>query len=56
MLRYFRNKKDISSIEDILVDEGSLWILNSEENLLVLDDDDQYVTSKPSEKLFEEAL
>ena len=38
----YRNKIDLTSIEGIEVDAGSLWQLKG--NLLVLEDDDQYVT------------
>ncbi|MFD2824816.1 hypothetical protein ACFS5M_14125 [Lacinutrix iliipiscaria] len=38
----YRNSIDVISIEGIHVDEGSLWKL--QDNLLVLEDDDQFVT------------
>jgi hypothetical protein len=38
----YRNKTDLVSIEGIEVDAGSLWQLKG--SLLVLEDEDQYVT------------
>lgn len=43
----YRNKIDIISIEKIQVDAGSLWELKG--NLLVLEDEDQYVSCKLSD-------
>jgi len=44
MPKQYRNNSDITSIEGIHVDKGSLWTLNVQ-NLLVLEDQDQYVTA-----------
>lgn len=55
MSQYFRNKKDVISIEEIEVDNGSLWKLDTEQNLLILEDDDQYATAYLDEN-FDEAL
>jgi hypothetical protein len=41
---FFRNTKDLISIEGIEVEAGSLWKKNKEE-MLVLVDADQYVSS-----------
>lgn len=38
----YRNSIDVISIEGIPVDAGSLWKLQN--NLLILEDDDQYAT------------
>ena len=38
----YRNSIDVISIEGIQVDAGSLWKLQN--NLLILEDDDQYAT------------
>lgn len=53
MKKYYRNLVSINSIEGIEVDEGSLWFLTNN-NLLVLVDDDQYVSCKLDEFIFEE--
>ncbi len=60
MSNYYRNITDVISIEGIEVDAGSLWILspaksalNPEKQLLVLDDEDQYVCALLTED-FEE--
>lgn len=45
MSKHYRNSRDITSIEGILVDESSLWKLDTNQNLLVLEDKDQYVTA-----------
>jgi len=42
----YRNNSDITSIEGIHVDAHSLWKLDPNQNLLVLEDDDQYVTAQ----------
>jgi hypothetical protein len=42
---FYRNKKPVSA-DGIIIDEGSLWqLLNG---LMVLSDDDQYITTLPS--------
>jgi hypothetical protein len=42
---FYRNKKPVSA-DGITIDEGSLWeLLNG---LMVLSDDDQYITMVPS--------
>jgi hypothetical protein len=45
MNQFYRNNKDITSIEGIEVDNGSLWKLDPEQNLLILEDEDQYATA-----------
>ncbi|HNP68235.1 MAG TPA: hypothetical protein PKH16_10045 [Aequorivita sp.] len=45
MNRYYRNIADLTSIEGIAVDEGSLWKLDTAQNLLILEDEDQYATT-----------
>lgn len=47
---YYRNKIKLTSYEDIEVDAESLWEKKGE--LMVLVDDDQYVTSPFSETKF----
>ena len=46
MNKHYRNHSDITSIEGIHVDASSLWKLEPNQNLLVLEDEDQYVTAK----------
>ena len=46
MDKLYRNNSNITSIEGIHVDAGSLWQLDPNQNLLVLEDDDQYVTAQ----------
>jgi hypothetical protein len=41
-MNLYRNSKELTSIEGVLVDKGSLWRL--EENRMVLVDDDQYAS------------
>ena len=53
MKRYFRNSVTINSLENIEIDEGSLWELK-ENNLLVLVDKDQYITCWYDSELFKE--
>ena len=44
-MSYYRNKKPVS-VDGIIIDEGSLWqLLNG---LMVLSDDDQFITMIPS--------
>lgn len=50
----YRNLTDLISIEGIPVDAGSLWKYNKQLNLLVLVDNDQYVTMQLSDA-FDEA-
>ena len=52
---FYRNNTDLMSIEGIQVDEGSLWKLNTAQNLLILEDEDQYATAQLDEN-FEAAL
>lgn len=44
--QFYRNLIDIISNENIEVDEGALWKLDPENNILILVDEDQYITSK----------
>lgn len=55
MSHYYRNKKDLTSIEGIQVDAGSLWLRTTEKNVLMLEDEDQYATAYISED-FEASL
>lgn len=55
MSLYYRNRRDITSIEGIEVDAGSLWVLTTDRKTLLLDDEDQYATMLLSED-FEECL
>jgi|TARA_Y100000589_G_C27083425_1_gene600662 hypothetical protein len=48
----YRNKTDLTSIEGIEVDAGSLWKL--ENDILVLVDEDQYVTHLLTEDFVKE--
>lgn len=52
-VKYFRNKKDLESIEKIEVDASSLWKLDPLQKLLVLEDDDQYVSTNLDLSKFE---
>lgn len=49
-MEYFRNKIDIISFEGIHVEAESLWVKKGQ--LMVLVDDDQYVTFPFSESKF----
>lgn len=40
--QFYRNTKELSSNEGVLVDQGSLW--QADGNLMVLVDDDQYLS------------
>lgn len=42
----YRNTKELCSDQGVLIDEGSLWILNTKEKRMVLFDDDQYITTE----------
>jgi hypothetical protein len=53
--QFFRNKYDLTSLEGILVDANSLWKLDTSQNILILEDDDQHLTSQLTEN-FESAL
>lgn len=46
----YRNSVDLVSIEGIKVDAGSLWQLK--DGLMVLVDDDQYVTHAHTEQFY----
>ena len=52
---FYRNNTDLMSIEGIQVDEGSLWKLDPKQNVLILEDDDQYATAY-LDKNFDQAL
>ncbi len=52
---FYRNKTDLISIEGIEVDEGSLWKLDRTQDLLILEDEDQYATAQLDDN-FAEAL
>lgn len=52
---YYRNRDTIISLEGIEIDTGALWELN-ENNLLVLVDEDQYVSYKLDLSLFYKAI
>ncbi len=54
MKKYYRNLVSITSPEGIEVDEGSLWELK-DNHLLVLVDEDQYVSCPFDAALFVEA-
>lgn len=54
MSRYYRNLRDINSIEGIQVDAGSLWKMDTKQNLLILEDEDQYATAQLNDN-FEES-
>lgn len=43
---FYRNTCDLESLEGIEVDNGSLWKVDVENNVLVLVDDDQHATHK----------
>ena len=49
-MEYYRNKISLISYESIEVDENSLWIKRGQ--LMVLADEDQYVTYPFSEEKF----
>jgi len=55
MSRFYGNTHDMVSIEGIEVDACSLWKLDEAQNLLILEDDDQYATAQLDEN-FEEAV
>lgn len=52
--KYFRNKIDIFSIENIDVDAESLWFFNKDLNLFILVDEDQFITSDQTVMFTEE--
>ena len=49
-MNYYRNNITLLSYQGVEVDEASLWLRNGE--LMVLVDDDQYVTYPFSEEKF----
>lgn len=51
-MEYYRNYNDLLSNEDIPVDAGSLW--KKQDQLMVLVDEDQYVTHAYDEAEFYE--
>ncbi len=42
----YRNNINVISIEGIEIDEGSLWRFDESTNLLILVDDDEFITHK----------
>lgn len=50
VMNYYRNNITLLSYQGVEVDEASLWLRNGE--LMVLVDDDQYVTYPFSEEKF----
>lgn len=47
----YRNTIDVLSIQKIMIDAGSLW--KREGDLMILQDDDQYITAQFQEEYFE---
>lgn len=45
MKQKFRNVLSITSNEGIEIDAGALWLLNQDTGMLVLVDEDEYITS-----------
>lgn len=54
-IMWYRNNKPVISTQGVQIDETSLWRLDPEQNLLVLEDDDQYQTHPLDLEVFEEA-
>lgn len=52
---WYRNNKPVISTQGVEIDETSLWKLDPEQNVLVLEDDDQYQTHPLDLEVFEEA-
>lgn len=52
--KYYRNTKSVISMEGITIDEGYLWELKGN-NLLVLVDEDQYISCELDVSFFTEA-
>ncbi len=48
-MKQYRNIVSVVSEQGVEIDPGSLWEFNPELNLMVLVDDDEYHTSKPSD-------
>lgn len=51
----YRNNQNVVSNEGIVVDEGALWKWDPVHKVLVLEDDDQYVTLEYKKELFKPA-
>lgn len=52
---FYRNNAKVTSIQGVEIDETSLWKLDEKQNILVLEDEDQYQTHKLDLELFEDA-
>lgn len=52
-MKYYRNNRDVVSIEGIPVEECSLWKLDADNGVVVLVDEDQYATHKIDKELFD---
>lgn len=52
----YRNVVDVISIQGVEIDEGHLWKLDAKKQILVLVDEDQYITSDLDEKKFNPEL
>lgn len=52
--KYYRNTKSVISMEGITIEEGYLWELKGN-NLLVLVDEDQYISCELDVSFFTEA-
>lgn len=55
-MKKYRNLQMVKSDQGVEIDAGSLWEFNKEQNLMVLVDDDEYQTSKPSPVFITEHL
>ncbi|WP_322970348.1 hypothetical protein [Faecalibacter sp. LW9] len=49
----YRNVVSVVSLQGIEIDAGSLWTFDKNLNLLILVDEDEYITHKPSNDIFE---
>lgn len=55
LCNFFRNHHAVVSIQGVEIDETSLWKLDPGQNMLVLEDEDQYQTHALDLQLFEKA-
>ena len=51
--KYYRNMTAVISDQGIEIDPGSLWEFKKDVNQMILVDEDEYHTAKPSAEIFE---
>lgn len=49
-MKQYRNLREVTSDQGGKIDKGALWNFDENQNLMILVDDDEYHTSKPTKE------